>query len=660
MKSIDTGMGLERVSVLLQGVDSVFETNTLRAVLAVAENETGTSYGRHPRSDVSLRIMADHGRAVTFLIADGVVPSNEGRGYILRRLLRRAVRHGHTLGATGAVMAPLIDVTVAEMGPAYPSLVERQDFIRELADREEAQFRRTLASGEQMLEAALSEMEEGAVIAGEIAFKLHDTYGFPIDLTEEIATERGIEVDRDGFDVAMDAQKRRARAAFEGDNAGDTAEAYRSVLRGIDQTEFIGYSRLDGAARILSILREGETVDRAEEGSDVEIFLDVSPFYAESGGQVGDAGVVLTETGEVRIRDTQYALPEVRGHRGVVVRGHVRTGQDAQASVDHLRRERTRKNHTGTHILHWALRDALGDHVHQAGSLVAPDRLRFDFSHHGAVDREHLLHIERLVNERVIENAAVTTIETSKQEAEEMGAIAFFGDKYGDRVRVVRTGDFSTEFCGGTHVPSTGQVGPLVLVSEGSVGSNIRRVEALTGSAGYEHLSSLRDRLHAVGDVLRAQPGREVDAALSATERLELAEERLARFEERDRADRAERLVADAEVLGDVSLVVGRVDGLGGDGLRSLAFQVRDRVGSGVGVLGSVTEGKAALVVFVSEDVVGDHVDAGEIAAAGATLLGGGGGRDPRLAQAGGPNADRMDEAIAEAGRRASEALTQR
>jgi alanyl-tRNA synthetase len=659
MKSIDTGMGLERVSVLLQGVDSVFETNTLRAVLAVAENETGTSYGRHPRSDVSLRIMADHGRAVTFLIADGVVPSNEGRGYILRRLLRRAVRHGHTLGATGAVMAPLIDVTVAEMGPAYPSLVERQDFIRELADREEAQFRRTLASGEQMLEAALSEMEEGAVIAGEIAFKLHDTYGFPIDLTEEIATERGIEVDRDGFDIAMDAQKRRARAAFEGDNAGDTAEAYRSVLRGIDQTEFIGYSRLDGAARILSILREGETVDRAEEGSEVEIFLDVSPFYAESGGQVGDAGVVLTETGEVRIRDTQYALPEVRGHRGVVVRGHVRTGQDAQASVDHLRRERTRKNHTGTHILHWALRDALGDHVHQAGSLVAPDRLRFDFSHHGAVDREHLLHIERLVNERVIENAAVTTIETSKREAEEMGAIAFFGDKYGDRVRVVRTGDFSTEFCGGTHVPSTGQVGPLVLVSEGSVGSNIRRVEALTGSAGYEHLSSLRDRLHAVGDVLRAQPGREVDAALSATERLELAEERLARFEERDRADRAERLVADAEVLGDVSLVVGRVDGLGGDGLRSLAFQVRDRVGSGVGVLGSVTDGKAALVVFVSEGVVGDHVDAGEIAAAGATVLGGGSGRDPRLAQAGGPHADRMDEAIAEAGRRASEALTQ-
>jgi alanyl-tRNA synthetase len=590
--------------------------------------------------------MADHGRAVTFLISDGVVPSNEGRGYILRRLLRRAVRHGHQLGATGRVMEPLIDVTISEMGDAYPALMEKQDFIRTMADREESQFRKTLAAGEQMLDAVIDDLDDGKAIPGDTAFKLHDTYGFPIDLTEEIASERGIEVDRVGFDSAMSGQRKRARAAFEGGNEGDTAEAYRTVLRSMDPTEFIGYTHLSGTGRILSILKEGDAAERAEEGSDVEVFLDVSPFYAESGGQVGDAGVLTTATGEVRVKDTQYALPEVRGHRGTVVKGYVQNGQEVETSVDHLRRERTRKNHTGTHILHWALRSELGEHVHQAGSLVAPDRLRFDFSHHAGVDREHLQHIEKLVNERIIENASVTTIETSKRDAEKMGAIAFFGDKYGETVRVVRTGDFSTEFCGGTHVPSTGQVGPLVLVSEGSVGSNIRRVEALTGSAGYDHLSALRDRLHEVGDALRAQPGREVDAALSTAERLRLAEERLAEFADRDRASAAERLVAEAETVGRSMVVSGRIDGIGGDGLRSLAFQVRDRVDSGIGVLGSVTDGKAALIVFVTDDLIGSGLAAGELAASGSAALGGGGSRDPKLAQAGGPNADQIDEAV--------------
>lgn len=660
MKSIDTGMGLERMSVLMQDVDSVFETNTLRAVLASAENETSTTYGTHERSDVSLRIMADHGRAVTFLISDGVVPSNEGRGYILRRLLRRAVRHAHMLGAENAVMEPLIDVTAAEMGEAYPALVERLDFIKEMADREESQFLKTLATGEQMLETAIEELDEGAALPGEMAFKLHDTYGFPVELTEEIASERGLEVDRDGFETAMDEQKKRARAAFDRENEGSTAEVYRTALRDIDQTDFIGYEHIDGTGKVLSLLSDGEVVERVEEGQDVEVFLDVSPFYAESGGQVGDAGVIRTETGEIRIDDTQFAMPEIRGHRGTVSTGHVQKGQEATTSVNPRRRETTKKNHTGTHILHWALRDVLGDHVHQAGSLVAPDRLRFDFSHHEAVDREHLHHIEKVTNERIIENGAVTTVETSKTEAEEMGAIAFFGDKYGETVRVVRTGDFSTEFCGGTHVPTTGQVGPLILVSEGSVGSNIRRVEALTGSAAYGHLSGLRDQLHDVGGALKAQPGREVDAALSTAERLRMAEERIADFEERDRAGAATSIVDSAQDVNGASLAAGRVDDLGGDGLRSLAFQVRDRIGSGVGVFGSVTDGKAALIVFATEDMVAAGLSAGEIAAAGAKALGGGGSRDPKLAQAGGPNADGMDEAIAIARSNALEALTAR
>ncbi|MGI9666994.1 MAG: alanine--tRNA ligase [Acidimicrobiia bacterium] len=658
MKSIDTGMGLERVSTLLQGVDSVFDTTTLRAVLATAENETSTTYGADDRSDVSLRIMADHGRAVTFLISDGVVPSNEGRGYILRRLLRRAVRHAHMLGTDSAVMEPLIDTTTSEMGDAFPALVERQDFIKEMADREESQFLRTLATGEQLLDAAIEELEDDASLPGATAFKLHDTFGFPVELTTEIVLERGLKVDMDGFEIEMAEQKRRARAAFDKDNEDGSGEIYRKALASLDQTQFIGYDHLDGAGQVLSLLSEGESAERVEEGQQVEVFLDVSPFYAESGGQVGDTGVIRTETGEIRIDDTQFSLPEIRGHRGTVSMGHVRTGQEATTHVNPRTRETTKKNHTGTHILHWALRDVLGDHVHQAGSLVAPDRLRFDFSHHEAVDREHLHHIERVTNERIIENGSVTTVETSKTEAEKMGAIAFFGDKYGETVRVVQTGNFSTEFCGGTHVPTTGQVGPLVLVSEGSVGSNIRRVEALTGAAAYGHLSGLRDQLFDVASALKAQPGREVDAALSTAEKLKMAEERLADFEQRDRAGAADALVTEAEKVGDSSLSAGRVDALGGDGLRSLAFQVRDRLGSGIGVFGSVTDGKAALIVFASEDLVAKGVSAGEIAAAGAAALGGGGSRDPKLAQAGGPNSDGMDEAISIARTAAHEALS--
>lgn len=658
MKSIDTGMGLERMAVLLQGVDTIFETDTLRAVLAVAEHQTATSYGSNDRADVSLRIMADHARSVTFLISDGVVPSNEGRGYVLRRLLRRAVRHAHMLGAEAPVMGGLIDVTVAEMGEAYPALVSRHDRIVEMAEREENQFVRTLRTGEQMLDAAMSELAAGDPIPGETAFKLHDTFGFPIELTVEIASERGVAVDRTGFDEAMDRQRTRARSAFEGGNQGDTAEAYRTLLRGVDQTEFVGYSELASKGTILSIIREGDTVERADEGTEVEVFLDVTPFYAESGGQVGDAGMIETATGTIRVDDTQFAVAQVRGHRGTVVNGSIQRGQEAEARVAPRRRETVRKNHTGTHILHWALRDTLGDHVHQAGSLVAPDRLRFDFSHHSAVGREDLLHIERVVNERVVENATVTTVETSKAEAEAMGALAFFGDKYGERVRVVRTGDYSTEFCGGTHVRTTGQVGPLVLVSEGSVGSNIRRVEALTGSAGYAHLTQLRDRLHEVGAVLRAQPGREVDAALSVTDRLAMAEQRLEDFAGRDRAGAAESILSTAEIVAGSTLASGRFDALGSDGLRSLAFQVRDRIDSGIGVIGSVTDGKAALIVFVTEDLVTRGVSAGDIASAGAMALGGGAGRDSKLAQAGGPNADAIDEAIGSARERASSAIT--
>ncbi|GMQ97526.1 MAG: alanine--tRNA ligase [Acidimicrobiia bacterium] len=655
-KSIDTGMGLERMALLMQGVESTFDTDTIRAIMSVAERQTGVDYGSGEKSDISLRILADHARAITFLISDGVVPSNQGRGYILRRLLRRAVRHAQMLGATEPIMAGLIDVTGREMGDAYPAIVERQDFITDMAGREEFAFLRTLASGEQMLEVALETLEAGAPVPGDTAFKLHDTFGFPIELTEEIAAERGLAVDRASFDSEMAQQKDRARAAFKGGNSGDAAEAYRQLLQGVEQTDFVGYEDMDARGSVLAILREGELVERAEVGSAIELVLDVTPFYAESGGQVGDTGTITTDTGTVEILDTQLALPGIHGHRGKVTKGHIQHGQDARLMIDRLRRETTRKNHTGTHILHWALRDVLGDHVHQAGSLVAPDRLRFDFSHHAALDTETLHHIEKVTNDRIIENAAVTTVETSKDEAQEMGAIAFFGDKYGDRVRVVRTGDFSTEFCGGTHVPSTGQIGPLVLVSEGSVGSNMRRVDALTGSAGYQYLVDLRTQLADVSGVLKAQPGQAVEAAISMSDRLRATEARLGEFEDRERGDAALDIVEAAETVNGHVLAAGRIDGLGSDGLRALAFAVRDRIDSGVGVFGSVTDSKAALVVFVTDELVDAGVSAGEIAAIAARAVGGGGSRDAKLAQAGGPKSEGMDEAV-ETGRSEAHAL---
>ncbi len=648
MKSIDTGMGLERMAMVLQDVESVFETDTLRAVMAVGENKTGVSYGRDARSDVSLRILADHGRALTFLISDGVVPSNEGRGYILRRLLRRVVRHAHLLGTGDPIVGDLVDVTIAEMGDAYPDLREKSSFIHEMAEREEEGFTRTLLAGEQLLDAEIQALGQSGSIKGDTAFKLHDTFGFPIELTEEIAADRGMTVDREGFEAAMTAQKERARAAFKADHGGGT-DVYRSTLSGIDPSEFVGYDLLESSGTVLTLLVENEPVERADEGVEVEVFLDATPFYAESGGQVGDRGTISTETGTLKVYDTQFALPGVHGHRAKVVRGSIQRAQHATLSVDSVRRERTQKNHTGTHILHWALRDVIGDHVHQAGSLVAPDRLRFDFSHFESVPDGELHQIEKEVNERIIANETVTTIETSKEEAERMGALAFFGDKYGSTVRVVKTGGFSTEFCGGTHVPSTGQVGPLVLVSEGSVGSNIRRVEALTGSAAYQHLSDLRSTLNDVAGVLKTQPDRAVDAVRNLSTRLKETETRLGEFEERDRANVAVSLVNDAEPIGEASLVGARVDGIGGDGLRSLAHQVRDRVGSGIGVLGSVTDGNAAFVVFASDDLVDRDLSAGFIAGVGARILGGGASRDASLAQAGGPNVDALDDAISEA-----------
>jgi alanyl-tRNA synthetase len=657
-KNIDTGSGLDRMATLLQGVDTIFEIDTMRAILATAENACRVRYGATPSSDVSLRILADHARAVTFLISDKVVPSNEGRGYVLRRLIRRAVRHAFLLGRYDVIMPGLIDTTVEVMKDGYPELVAQQDVITAMAAREEEQFRRTLESGHQLLDQELAGLERGDVLPGATAFKLHDTFGFPREVTEEILAERGLALDAEEFEEMMDAQRERARRAFKGGAAASAADEYRRLLSGIEGSEFVGYETDEARSVVLSVVREGESVARAEQGQEVEVFLDSTPFYAESGGQVGDVGHIESPTGEVEISDTQFALPGLHGHRGRVIRGYLETGQDVIASIDAPRRERVRKNHTGTHLLHWALREVVGDHAHQAGSLVAPDRLRFDFTHHTALDPDQLRDVESVVNERIIENSGVITIETSKDEAEEMGALAFFGDKYGERVRVVKVGGYSTEFCGGTHVTTAGQIGPLVLVSEGSVAANTRRVEALTGTSGYAHLVDLRRQLERTARILHSQPGQVIGAAEALVSRVKAQEERLEQFETQARASKAGDILEDVEELAGYRLLVARAPDLAPDELRALAFQVRDRLTPGIGVLGSVHGGKGALIGFVSSDLVDQGISAGSIVSAGARALGGGGGKDPAMAQAGGPNGDQIDAALDEARNAARAAIT--
>ncbi|HEY7563950.1 MAG TPA: alanine--tRNA ligase [Acidimicrobiia bacterium] len=649
-KSIDTGMGLERMAAVMQGKESVFDVDSIAPVLAAGAAATGVSYGANPGSDVSLRIMADHARTMTMLIGDGVVPSNDGRGYVLRRLLRRAVRHGWQLsGRASSHVAPRLTAAVIEtLGTAYPELVAKADLIETIVDQEESRFRRTLESGHQLLEAEMAELTgEKAVIGGPVAFKLHDTYGFPIELTKEIASERGHDVDLEAFDQEMAAQRSRARKAWRGGDAVAAAEVYRAVLDETGPTNFTGYEHEIGTGRVLALLREGVPVEVAEHGEEVQVFLDISPFYAESGGQVGDTGSIVTATGTGAVLDTKPVLPGLHAQLTKIISGRLQVGQEADLAIDGPRREKIRKSHTGTHVLHWALREILGSHTHQAGSLVDAGRLRFDFSHFAAVDPTELAEIERLANQRLLENGRVTTTITTKEDAEQRGALAFFGDKYGDLVRVVQVGEFSVELCGGTHTHTAAQVGPLLVIGESSIGSNLRRVEALTGESAYHQLVEWRNDLTSAGRLLRAGTGDVPQRIQALQSRIEELEDQVDGFRQRERSGVAAELASKAEKLGDASLLVAAPAGLASEELRLLALAVRARIGSGLVVLGSSSAGKAALVAALTPDLVARGLSAAEVLAVGARIVGGGGSRDPELSQAGGPRSDQLDDALA-------------
>ena len=632
-KNVDTGAGLERWLTLLQDVPTVFDTDGLAPLVAQVASFSGQAYGSGERVDYYLRSVADHTRSMAFLVSDGVTPSNADRGYVLRSVIRRAIRRGHQLGIDRPFLIPLVDTLLELTGGAYPELVRNADMVKSTLEREEHSFRQTLKQGSAMLEA---ELETGHV-SGAAAFKLHDTYGFPIELTQEIAEERGVLVDRGAFDAAMDEQRRRAKEARQvAVITAGSSDAYRQLLDEHGPTEFTGYREYESKGTVVGILK-------GDDGR-LEVFLDRTPFYAEGGGQIGDTGTITSPTGTLTVLDTTYALPGLHRHTAEVAEGEVTTGQEVTAHIDAERRDAIRRNHTGTHLLHWALREVLGSHVQQKGSLVAPDYLRFDFSHHSPVTAEELAAIEDLANGRVLENEPVRAYETTKDYAEQLGAIAFFGDKYGEHVRVVEAGTRSMELCGGTHVGALGMIGPIQVVSESSIGSNLRRIFAVTGAASLDRIRQQDRVLDRAAELLKATP-EEVDAAI---ERL-LQRQRALDDELKDTRAQAARSGASGLAAGAVDgAVVARQDGLDQNGLKELALAVRDQPGiRAVVLVGSPDGERVALVSVVTKD---SGLDARQlIAEAKTTVGGGGGGKDPTMAVAGGRHVDRIDEALEQA-----------
>lgn len=642
--SIDTGMGLERTVSVLQGVDSVWDTDELRALLQAAAELTGTDIDSASEEEmVSLRILADHARSTSMLVSDGVFPSNEARGYVLRRILRRAVRHSYILGVEEiaqlgrTVMGPMVDRVAEVMGTDYPDLLKNQEFVRGVIDREERRFRETLRTGQSILDAELNQLlqadsngnSETAKLPGATAFLLHDTYGFPLELTEEITSERGMTVDTDGFEAAMSEQQERAKRARGQVAVADTADLV-TLLASHGETEFTGREEIESIAQVIHI-------------DDEVVVLDRTPFYAESGGQVGDTGTIRTDTGEITVTDTRYGVPGLVAHSIGALNGEVTTGQKATATIDNERRELIRRNHTATHLLHAGLRQLIGEHVKQQGSYVGPDHLRFDFSHYQALTPSEIVEIEDFVNAEVLANPVCEHFETSMTEAQRLGAIAFFGDKYGEVVRVLHAGPNSTELCGGTHVNALGDIGLLRIISESSIGSNIRRVEALTGRAAINHFRALDNTAKAAAKTLNV-----------ATNDLVAGVERLSDEAKSLRLELAtlkqQMAIAQAPTLAQQAVdgvVVARVDGLDRNGLRDLALSVREHDGVDAVVLGTaLNSGGAALVSAVTAT---GGFNAGLLIAEAKKTIGGGGKPGDEFAVAGGSNADALDEALAEA-----------
>jgi alanyl-tRNA synthetase len=661
-QNVDTGLGLERMAVLLQDADDIFDTDIFVPLLERAGQLTGHDYGgTREGSDLSLRVIAEHARSSAFLIADGVLPSKEGRGYVLRRLLRRVVRHARLLGTDEPVMPAMVAAVIDVMREGYPELETQRELVTRVAGAEEQDFSRVIASGLARAESVIEAAPAGGTFDGAAAFELHDTFGFPVDLTAEIAEDAGLSLDRDEFDRLMTEQRERARAAARRGGGGVPDDVYREAAARVGATDFLGYEQLAAEAELGALLVPGGLVDSASEGDELELVVARTPFYAEGGGQVGDHGAVETATGRLRVVDTRPAVEGVTTHRVVVEAGEVTSGQLAQLTVDRDRRVATGRSHSATHVLHATMKEVLGSHAQQAGSLVQPGRLRFDFPHFEPASADQLAEIERTINRRVVLDPGVTTEVMPLDDAKAAGAVANFGDKYGQVVRVVTIGDFSKELCGGTHVPNGAEIGPIYLVREESIGSNTRRVEAVTGLDAHAYARAEMQVAEEVARLVGASTDEAVARVQGLMERLRAVEKELEGLRAQALAATATRLADDAtRDTGGTAVVTAAVDVEDGDELRRVALDVRGRLGErAIVVLGATTgDGKAVLVAALTQDLLDEGVEARPVLHPAAQVVGGGAGGRGDLIQAGGRDGGKLTEALELAGRLAREAVS--
>ena len=646
--NIDTGMGLERLACISQGVDNLFEVDTVLNILNYICRIAGVKYKKSEKTDVSIRVITDHIRSTTMMVCDGVLPSNEGRGYVLRRLLRRAARHGRLLGINKPFLYDVAMVVINESREAYPELAEKAEYIKKVIRIEEERFEATVDQGIVILNEFITEIKEKkqAVLPGEMVFKLHDTYGFPLDLTREIAEENGLGIDEDGFKKEMDAQKKKARDAH---NSKDTSAWADSVFGKLDKnlkTAFTGYETTSADAKILYIVKDGEIAETAQEGDEVTVILDKTSFYAESGGQVGDTGTITSGNGRVQISDCTKTADGKYLHTGVVESGLIETGNQVTAQIDVNRRMAICRNHTTTHLLHKALRTVLGEHVHQAGSLVESSKLRFDFSHFSAMTAEELKKVEDMTNRAILESMEVDVREMPIEEAKKLGAMALFGEKYGDTVRVVRVEDYSIEFCGGTHLKNTAQAGLVKILGESGVAAGVRRLEALTGEAAIRYYAEKESLLNEVSQALKASPQDSLKKVEALGQELKNAEKEIEQLRNKLVSGEADEVISKAVEVKGVKVIAARFDTLDIDGLRNTGDMLKNRLKSGVVVLASNYGDKVSFVVTATRDVLAKGVHSGNVIKEVAKLAGGGGGGRPDMAQAGGKDASKINDAL--------------
>ena len=643
--SIDTGMGLERATIIMQDAPTMYETDIFASMIDKVTNMTDVIYGKTLETDYAIRAVAEHCRSSTFLTADGVVPGNEGRGYVLRRVIRRAIRLGKKIGIDKPFLSDMAESVIEKMGKAYPELIHNKDFIHTVLKLEEDRFQQAFENGHVMLEKA---MEDTETLSGDIVFRLWDTYGFPLELTQEMAAENNITVDLEGFEKEMESQRARARASsqFDGDNA--RIKVYEDL--GVGSSRFTGYDNLVGSTVIVGLVKGAETITHGTDGDSIEVVLQETPFYSEGGGQVGDGGEIVGPNGRVEIIDTKEAIPELIIHYGKVTQGSIQVGDSVDTYVDTIRREDTARNHTATHMLHAALRQVLGPHVRQAGSLVTSDRLRFDFSHVKPVTDEEMWQIQFLVNERIRHNSNVIRSESTYSGAIEEGALAFFGDKYGETVRLIEIangGRFSFEVCGGTHVNKTGELGSVYVLGESSIGAGMRRIEAVSGRGAERLVWDRFNREDRVVNLLQTSPGELEGRITGLVEQLDLANQQLNKLEEKLSLQSAESLLDDVKEVAGINVLAAETIASSADLLRSAGDSLKNKLGAGVVVLGAVVNENPMIVAMVTPDLVAKGLNAAHIAREAAKVMGGGGGGRPESAQAGGRDAEKLHEALA-------------